>query len=53
MLGKDGLANPLKVLATLQTNIPARFLQSHFIEHPQTGFTKREVILSLYLAGDE
>jgi hypothetical protein len=51
-LGKDGLANPLKVLATLQANIPARLLQSHFIEHPKTGFSKREVILSLYLTGD-
>ena len=52
-LGKDGIANPLKVLATLQTNISERLLVEHYIEHPKTGFSKREVILSLYLTGDQ
>jgi len=48
-LGKDGILNPLKVLATLPTNISERLLGSHFVEHPKAGSTKREVILSLYL----
>ncbi|MBU4293990.1 MAG: helicase, partial [Actinobacteria bacterium] len=52
-LGKDGIVNPLKVLATLQTNIPERLLDSHFVEHPKTGFSKREVILSLFLTGGQ
>jgi superfamily II DNA/RNA helicase len=50
-LGKDGLQDPIKVLATLQINIPNRFLESHFIEYPKAKFGIREVILSLYLIG--
>ena len=52
-LGKDGIANPLKVLAILQTNISERLLDSHFVEHAKSGFSRREVILSLYLIGDQ
>ncbi|MCL6087247.1 MAG: hypothetical protein M1475_02435, partial [Actinobacteria bacterium] len=47
-LNKD-LSNPLKILATLQTNIPERFLDEHFASNQITTFGKREVILSLYL----
>jgi len=49
---KDGLVNPFKVLAVLQTHIPERLLQSHYAEQNPTVFGKREVILSLYLAGE-
>jgi len=50
-LGKEHLANPLKVLATLQTNISGKLLEEHFIAGAKTGTSKREVILSLYLTG--
>ena len=49
---KDELVNPFKVLAVLQTHIPERLLQSHYAEQNPTVFGKREVILSLYLAGE-
>lgn len=42
--------NPLKVLAVLQTNIPARLLESHYAEQNPRMAGKREVILSMYLA---
>lgn len=45
------LKNPFKVLATLQTHIPQRLLESHYAENKPTSFGKREVILSLYLSG--
>ncbi|MFH1776015.1 MAG: hypothetical protein ABH952_00405 [Candidatus Omnitrophota bacterium] len=41
--------NPLKVLATLQTHIPARLLEGHYVEYSPFVFGKREVILSMYL----
>ena len=44
------LNNPLKVLAVLQKNISVSFLESHYAEHKPNISTKREVILSLYLA---
>lgn len=47
----DELVNPLKVLATLHSHIPARLLQSHYAEHNPSVTGKREVILSLYIAG--
>lgn len=50
-LGNE-LVNPFKVLATLQTYIPDRLLQSHYSEHGPFVTGKREVILSLYLAGE-
>jgi hypothetical protein len=50
-LGKENILNPLKVLATLQTNISAKLLEEHFIASSKTGTSKREVILSLYLVG--
>ena len=46
------IANPLKVLAVLQTNIPARLLESHYAEQNPRSTGKREVILSMYLAGE-
>ena len=49
---KDEVENPFKVLADLQTHIPERLLQSHYAEQNPTVFGKREVILSLYLAGE-
>ncbi|MBC8392726.1 MAG: helicase, partial [Deltaproteobacteria bacterium] len=48
----DELVNPFKVLAMLQTHIPDRLLQSHYAEHSPSVTGKREVILSLYLAGE-
>ena len=48
----DELVNPFKVLAILQTHIPERLLQSHYAEQNPAVFGKREVILSLYLAGE-
>jgi len=45
------IVNPFKVLAVLQTHIPERLLQSHYAEQNPAVFGKREVILSLYLAG--
>ena len=43
------LTNPLKVLATIQRNIPDKLLESHYSEYRRFS-GKREVILSLYLA---
>ncbi len=48
----EKLVNPFKVLAVLQTHIPERLLQSHYAEQNPAIFGKREVILSLYLAGE-
>jgi len=48
----EQLVNPFKVLAVLQTHIPQRLLQSHYAEQNPAVFGKREVILSLYLAGE-
>jgi superfamily II DNA/RNA helicase len=48
-LGSEQL-NPLKVLAVLQTHIPARFLESHYAEESPRSECPREVILSMYLA---
>jgi len=47
------LANPFKVLAVVQNNIPQRFLESHYVEHSGRFSGKREIILSLYLIGEE
>lgn len=49
---KNELINPFKVLAVLQTHIPERLLQSHYAEKNPAVSGKREVILSLYLAGE-
>ncbi len=46
------MANPLKVLAVLQTNIPARLLEGHYAEQNPHSFGKREIILSMYLCGE-
>jgi superfamily II DNA or RNA helicase len=43
------LNNPLKVLAIMQQNISTRLLESHYAEDSGKSFSKREVILSLYL----
>jgi len=47
----EGLVNPFKVLAVLQTHIPERLLKSHYAGQNREVPGKREVILSLYLAG--
>ncbi|ADE57454.1 helicase-related protein [Aminobacterium colombiense] len=47
------LVNPLKVLAVLQANVPAGLLESHYAEQNPAASGKREVILSLYLAGEK
>jgi hypothetical protein len=49
---KGELINPFKVLAVLQTHIPEKLLESHYAEKNPTVSGKREVILSLYLAGE-
>lgn len=49
---KNEVINPLKVLAVLQTRIPERFLEGHYADKNPQSFGKREVILSLYLAGE-
>lgn len=46
---QNEIINPLKVLAVLQTHIPAKLLEEHYAEQNPVGFGKREVILSLYL----
>ncbi|MBP9014658.1 MAG: helicase [Smithella sp.] len=49
---KEEIANPFKVLGVLQIHIPQRLLESHYAEQNPSVFGKREVILSLYLAGE-
>lgn len=49
---KNEIANPLKVVAILQNNIPQKFLEEHYAEQNPVASGKREVILSLYLAGE-
>ena len=46
---KSEMANPLKVLAILQTHIPERLLESHYAEFNPRLSGRREVILSMYL----
>ncbi len=48
---KQDLLNPFKVLGTLQSHVPERFLQEHYAEQNPRSFGKREVILSMYLTG--
>jgi len=50
---KQDLINPFKVLATLQMRISKRLLDSHYAEQNPLIFGKREVILSLYLTGEQ
>ncbi|MBE3115897.1 helicase [Candidatus Bathyarchaeota archaeon] len=50
-LGKQML-NPLKVLAVLQKNIPAKLLGSYLADQNPRSTGKREVILSMYLTGE-
>jgi len=49
---KSDLTNPLKVLAVVQHTISERLLESHYVEYPRRFSGKREVILSLYLTGE-
>ena len=49
---KSDMLNQMKVLAVLQTNIPAGLLQGHYVEANPRAAGKREVILSMYLAGE-
>jgi superfamily II DNA or RNA helicase len=48
---KAELSNSFKVLATLQMHIPERLLEAHYAEQNPQVSGKREVILSMYLAG--
>ncbi len=48
---KKEVMNPFKVLAVLESNIPLKLLESHYAEKNPIVSGKREVILSLYLAG--
>ena len=50
---KGEIMNPFKVLAVLQTHIPSKLLDAHYAEQNPAVSGKREVILSLYLTGDE
>ncbi len=49
---RQEIQNPLKVIAVLQREIPFGFLKSHYVDTYATTEDKREVILSLYLAGE-
>ncbi len=49
---KKDLLNPLKVFAVLQTHIPARLLEGHYAERNPSLSGRREVILSLFLSGN-
>ncbi|RKY88059.1 helicase [candidate division KSB1 bacterium] len=49
---KSDITRPLKVLAVVQRNIPESFLGKHYAEYTDRTSGKREVILSLYLTGD-
>lgn len=48
---ENEIANPFKVLAVLQTHIPAKLLEGHYAEHNPAMSGRREVILSMYLSG--
>ncbi|RPH48679.1 MAG: helicase [Desulfobacteraceae bacterium] len=48
---KTEITNPFKVLAVLQTHIPAKLLEGHYSENTSVVSGKREVILSMYLSG--
>ena len=50
---KRDIQNPLKVIGVLQSGISLAFLKSHYAESSAITEGKREVILSLYLDGDE
>ena len=50
---KRDIQNPLKVIGVLQREISLAFLKSHYAESSAITEGKREVILSLYLDGDE
>jgi superfamily II DNA or RNA helicase/HKD family nuclease len=49
---KGETMNPFRVLAVLQTHIPAKLLEGHYVEQNPSVLGKREVILSMYLAGE-
>ncbi len=49
---KEEIQNPLKVIGILQKEISSTFLKSHYVETSTMIEGKREVILSLYLAGE-
>ena len=48
----NAAANPRTALAVLQMNIPEGLLESHYAEKNPRSKGKREVILSMYLAGE-
>jgi hypothetical protein len=48
---KGSITNPLKVLAALQSSIPARLLEEHMAGQTGSRTGRREVILSEYFPG--
>lgn len=48
----DRAIHPVHILSVLHTTISERLLEGHYTEGVPTAVGKREVILSLYLAGD-
>lgn len=48
----NAIANPRKAIGVLQMNIPEGLLESHYAELNPRNQGKREVILSMYLAGE-
>jgi superfamily II DNA/RNA helicase len=49
---KDEIQDPLKVIGVLKMKISPAFLREHYVGTSVQGSEKREVILSLYLTGD-
>jgi hypothetical protein len=49
---RNKITNPFNVLAVLQTYIPAKLLEGHYVEQNPSVLGKREVILSMYLTGE-
>lgn len=48
----DAIINPFKVITVLQMHIPDELLRQHYAEKGNSKSAFREVILSLFLAGD-
>jgi superfamily II DNA/RNA helicase len=51
--GSAGKLNPLKVLGAIQKAFPERFLREHYAKSSQEGSDRSEVILSMYLKGEQ
>jgi len=51
--GSAGELDPLKVLGAIQRVLPERFLREHYAKFSQEGSDRSEVILSMYLKGEQ